>query len=166
MPLTFTELRIPLHVSLATFPHLNVNAVYSADSITLEVLNSLENITEGGRGQETAVSFCFRSVIQQPLINVITFGLIESNNDTTSMIGVEFYPNVTVPDIVIPQGFSGIFTECIDIVVVGDNVVEENEVIVYDVVSFSGREIVRFPGSSESLVINVLDDDGEIHTCD
>ena len=137
--------------------------MYSADSITtLEVLNSEENITEGDRGQETAVSFCFKAVIQQPLINVVTFGLIESLNDTTSMIGAEFYPNVTVPDVIIPIGFSGIFMQCIDIVVIGDNVVEENEVIVYSVVSFSGRDVVRFPGNANSLVINIQDDDGEI----
>ena len=137
--------------------------MYSADSITtLEVLNSEENITEGDRGQETAVSFCFRAVIQQPLINVVIFELIESNNDTTSTIGAEFYLNVTLPDVIIPLGFSGIFMQCIDIVVIGDDVVEENEVIVYGIVSFSGRDVVRFPGNVDSLVINIQDDDGEI----
>ena len=108
------------------------------------------------------MSLCFRAVIPQPLIYVAMFRLIESNNDTTSMIGVEFYPNVTVPDVIIPIGFSGIFMQCIDIVVIGDNVVEENEVIVYGIVSFSEQDVVRFPGNANSLVINIQDDDGEI----
>ena len=90
------------------------------------------------------------------------FRLIESNNDTTSTIGAEFYLNMTVPDVTIPIGFSGIFMQCIDIVVIGDNVVEENEVIVYGIVSFSEQDVVRFPGNADSLVINIQDDDGEI----
>ena len=90
------------------------------------------------------------------------FRLIESNNDTTSMIGAEFYLNMTVPDVIIPIGFSGIFMQCIDIVVIGDNMVEENEVIVYGIVSFSEQDVVRFPGNADSLVINIQDDDGEI----
>ena len=151
------HLDLPLILTVSPF------LMYSAgSSLTLEVLNSEKNIIEGARGQESAVSFCFRSEIPQPLMNIVTFGLIVSNNDTTSTIGVEFYPNVTVTDFIIPIGFSGIFMQCIDIVVVGDNMVEENEVIVYDIVSFSGRGIVRFPGNADSLVINVQDDDGEI----
>ena len=108
------------------------------------------------------MSFCFRSVIPQPLINVVMFRLIESNNDTTSMIGVEFYLNMTVPNVTIPIGFTGIFMQCIDIVIIGDNMVEENEVIVYGIVSFSEQDVVRFPGNADSLVINIQDNDGEI----
>lgn len=107
------------------------------------------------------MTFCFRSNIQEPVANDVVFGLFESN-DTTSRNGAEFFPNVTVPDVIIPLGFSGMFTQCIDIVIVNDNVVEETEVIVYNVEPFSERNVVRFPENSESLVISVQDDDGKI----
>jgi hypothetical protein len=129
-------------------------------SVTLDVLDSLVNITERNAGEDSVVSFCFRSSIAEPLTRNVVFGLLESN-ETTSTSGAEFYPNISVADVVIPLGFSGEFSQCIDIVIIGDNIVEEDEVITYDVMSLSGRDVVRFPQNSSSIVINVQDNDGE-----
>ena len=134
------------------------NVFCSAGTVILEVLNSQENVTEEDTWL-TDVFFCFRSIIPQPLTNNVTFRLSVSK-DTTSTDG-EFHFQVS-SDVIIPFGFSGVFLECLGIVVVGDTVVEKNEVIVYDIVPLSLRDVVHFPGASDSLVINVQDNDCEI----
>lgn len=130
-------------------------------SVTLEVLTSEVNITESDDGEEIVVRTCFRANLPQPLNREVIFGLIESNSSTSTR-GAEYYPNITIPDIIIPRGFRGEFRECIDIVVIGDNLVEDDEIIVYDVVSLSGRrDVVAYPQNMDSIVINVSDNDGE-----
>ena len=119
------------------------------------------NVTEGGRGQETAASVCFRAVLPRPLTRPAIFTLIDSNASTATS-GIEFYPNITIPDVVIPTNFSGEFLTCIDIVIVGDDVVEDAERVVYGVQPTVGQGTVVFPPNTDSIVINIWDDEGKL----
>ena len=105
------------------------------------------------------VSTCFQATVLQPLDREAIFGLFIANLTTTASSGYDFYPNISVPDVIIPIGFSGDFFGCIDIIIVGDDVAEDDELVVYDVRPFSENDRVLSP---ERVTIRIIDNDGKL----
>jgi hypothetical protein len=77
-------------------------------------------------------------------------------NSSTAYQGLDFIVE-HVPYIVIPVGFSGPFTECVNISITGDNIIEGDEVFEYSVTPVSDRDLVDVSGP---LRVNILDNDG------
>lgn len=66
-------------------------------------------------------------------------------------------------ELVIPP-FRGPFNQCINITIIGDDLVEDNEIIVLSVEPASEGGVVQFPKEDFTRVeVHIIDDDCKIH---
>jgi hypothetical protein len=129
--------------------------VFSADpSLSLMAQDPVINVTEPDDGMNVTVSSCFQANVTRTRRRAAVFALVILNT-STAYSGSDF--SEYTPYIVIPAGFSGLFTECVNISITGDNIIEEDEVIEYDVEPMSDRDTVSF---SDPLRVNIFDNDG------
>lgn len=90
--------------------------------------------------------------------------MITVSNISIAVLGVDFEPllaNITI--------FSDIaeeeYIQCVNISIVGDDEVEDDELIVLDVRALSEKDSVESVDDSSSLIVTVVDNDGKICTC-
>ncbi len=116
------------------------------------------NITELDTGETTIVTTCFTARLSQPTTREVRFPLILSNM-TTADGRMDFFM-LSPPDVVIPFNSSGNFQSCLDIVqIFGDDFVENDEVIVYEVLSSSSDRVLFPVNSPPFLRIVIAEDD-------
>lgn len=124
--------------------------------MTLRLESTRFNITEPDFGEFRSATVCFTASFSQPTTMNVTFHL-ELSNMSTASVGNDFVP---IPFIVIPSGSSGSFRSCIDFTVVGDNFVENDEIVQYDILPL-GSNRVEFPFNlPQFLAFNIIDNDG------
>ena len=125
------------------------------------VEQAIFNVTEADSGNSSLVTSCYNATIDQQLTEDIILVLSVSNT-TTASISTDIYPNLT-SYIIIPANFSGIFRTCINYTIIGDDVVEYDERVVFDLRTSSEHDLViKFPGNATNLVINIIDNDGKL----
>jgi hypothetical protein len=113
-------------------------------------------VNETDEDVNVTVATCFRTNVTQTRKRDAVFVLMLLN----SSVMHNFY--FQAPYIIIPTGFSGIFLECVNVTIVGDDIIEENEVIEYRLQPLSDRDLVMYPGSPvEPLRIFIVENDGE-----
>ena len=83
------------------------------------------------------------------------------NDTTTATLDYDFLLRRSYPDITITAGFYGNFSECADLVVIGDDVYEENETIVYTITPQAEQDSVEYESGMDSLAVTIIDDDGK-----
>ena len=129
--------------------------------LTLEVMNSAVTVTEPDAGQETVVTACLFANVTETRKTDAVFMLVTLNSSTAEE-GVDWYGNASGPYITIPAGFNGIFYQCIDAVVIGDNVIEEDEFFEIQLQTMTGRLTVVYSenGDHDALRVDILDNDG------
>lgn len=129
-------------------------------NVTLFVVNATANITEPNAGMNSSVvTLCFSAQVDQTLTGNVIFRLFENIYTTTASLSSDF--SLSSQLLTIPGGFVGTFTECINFLIIGDNDIEADEVIDYAVIPMSTADSVVYPDDSQSLVINILDNDGK-----
>ncbi len=106
------------------------------------------------------VRACFTAELDRPLFTRDAVFEFILSNLTTATFGVDFIPNTNNSFLTIPATFSGRFEECIEVFIIGDNDIETDEVVVYDLIPLSSLDTVLFPSGASSLVINILENDG------
>lgn len=81
------------------------------------------------------------------------------SNSTTASVGDFIF---SLNTLIVPSGFDGFYNSCMDLIITGDDLVEENEeVIEVDIRPIADRDNVQFPeGSLDMLILNILDNDG------
>ncbi len=102
---------------------------------------------------------CITAYVNQTLERDAVFNFEFSEARSTARLGNDF--SSTFPPITIPSGFVGNFRMCINTTILDDDVVENEERIVYNLVAVSDRDMVLFPMDSMYLIINIIDDDGK-----
>jgi hypothetical protein len=113
-------------------------------------------------GESDMVHVCFSSLLNQTLNRDAVFQLTPSNQTTASLETDFTLDNSS--NITLSAGSSGETTSCIQLTIIGDNLVENNEVIVYDVIAIDGMDHVKFPNDTKSLMVEVLDNEGQYIT--
>jgi hypothetical protein len=112
-------------------------------------------VTEPNDGTNVTVSSCFQANVTRPRRRAAMF-VLTFLNTSTAYQGLDFIVERALY-IAIPAGFSGVFTECVNISILGDNIIEGDEVIEYSVMPMSDRDLVDISGP---LRVNILDNDG------
>jgi hypothetical protein len=144
---------------LYTFRALIYGDCFPDPGLALMVQDPVINITEPDEMNVT-VSSCFRANTtrsrRKPAVFMLTF-----LNSSTAYQGLDFNVDHN-PNVAIPAGFLGLFMECVNISIIGDNIIEGDEVIEYSVEPISEGDSVD-PGP---LRVNILDNDGnDTHVC-
>ena len=135
--------------------------LFNADlPLTLVVLQYEMYVTELDSGYDSVVTVCFNATVSEQRRREAVFELV-LDNTTTATLDYDFFPNNTDLFITIPSGFYGNFSDCVDLVIVGDNLVEDDELVVYDLVPLSDKDYVMFPGGLDSISVTIIDNDGK-----
>ena len=129
--------------------------------VDLIVQSAEEYVLEPDCGEFATVYVCFSASVQEPLDSAAVFEFVASDL-TTATTNVDFVIQLSSPFLTIPSGFAGQYVECVHIVIIGDNEVEEDERIVFGLVPLSEQDRVTFPPEATELVINILNNDGKI----
>lgn len=124
---------------------------------TLVVPTASFNVTEPD-GETVNVTICFEAYVDQPRFRDAEFELVFS---TLSIASPNEYILATAPLVIIPATFTGFYRACADVTVFGDEIVEEDEVIIVDVRPLSFGDMVQFPNGSDSIRLYIIDDDGK-----
>lgn len=138
---------------------LHINACLSSlitDFAVLSVPGPL-TILEGDDGDTTVNRTCFAVTLNQPRSRDVVFVFTVSNMSTaTPGVDFEFPDNITIS-----PGFSmEEYMECLDLVVLGDDIVEDDELIVLYVRALAEQDVVESEDGSSSLRATIVDNDG------
>lgn len=137
---------MPLHCSILPL-----------DVAVLSIPASL-TIVEGDEGDRSTNHTCFTITLNQPRLRDVVFTITFNTMLSTASPGDDFYPlpeNITItPDFNEEKYF-------LYLVVIGDDLVEDDEDIVYDVMALAEQDSVESVDSSNSLRVTIMDDDGE-----
>ena len=121
---------------------------------------SVVYVTEPDEGDSVNATFCLEASVREPRLRNAYFLLTLNSSSTNATIYSDFAANFSGP-IVIPEGFAGSFNRCVIVMVLGDDVIETNEVIVLEVMPLSSRDFVEYINSDvDALTVNILDNDG------
>ena len=129
--------------------------------VMLFALEPAINVTEPDEGENnTLISSCFQANVTRMHRRdaVFQFVLLNSSTaylDSDYMIDHDY--------VIIPTGFIGLFTECVSIMIIGDNMIEENEVIEYNVLPTAERDSVTNYGGYDPLRVTIFDNDGKLN---
>ncbi len=132
---------------------------FSAVPVTLVVPEAEFFITEGDINVSMNVSVMVTSTLTQPQLRPILFELVLSDLTTASP---EEY-SLTNSFVIIPANTVGTFSTSITITLIGDNIIEANETIVYYLRPRTVGDMVNFtlPDGSNAITINIIDNDGK-----
>ena len=130
----------------------------TATNITIVADNTVFNVTEPDEGENTTVTTCFTTTIEEPLMNEAVFGFRESL-DSTASIGSDLI--ISPPFLTLPANMNGTFTRCITFEVIGDDTVEFDEEAVLEVTPVVGVTNVVFEQGADLVRISISEDDGK-----
>ena len=132
----------------------NLGYSFSADVAILTVPPPLV-VTEEDEGSVERMA-CFYVAVNRPRDREVVYQLVFSNMSTATY-GVDFevYPlNVTVPT----NFDEDVFMSCVRVTILGDDVVEEDEIIRYRTEPLYMQDRVN---GSDVLIVTILDEDGK-----
>ena len=120
--------------------------------MSVVAMDAEQSVTELDQGNSSLIPVCFTVGVTQPLDSDTVIQLVPSAV-STAILGLDFLLNTSF--IIVPANFSGEFITCVDVEIIGDNLVEGNERISYDLSS----------GVTDAFLINILDNDeiGTLH---
>ena len=120
------------------------------------------DITEPDEGQNVTVRVCFSAQVAVALGREALFGFL---NVSTSMEmaspDYDFVYGFSPHFLIIPANLTGTFQKCVNFIVLGDDMVEPDEVIARDIAPLNPLDRVEYPSGSNSLRIYIADNDGK-----
>ena len=103
------------------------------------------------------ITSCFQANMTEMRRRAVRFGFDLLHSSTTTQMS-DFFLYYSDSDFYIPVRFYGIFRVCVIATIVGDDVIEGDEVILYEVVPLSEGVSVE---PSAPFRIEILDNDGK-----
>lgn len=110
-------------------------------------------VAELDEGESSDATFCFETIVNLTRRMDARFDLLISNS-TTANITSDFSSNLST--LAISSGFEGFYNACTTLTILGDDVVEDDELIELEVRPQSERDTVLF----SELTIVIIDNDG------
>jgi len=116
-------------------------------------------VTEPDNGENTTVTFCLRALVNTTVnrLTMISFQLRFSPVLSTAEFGSDFFATFSTANITIPTNFSGEFLRCFNLTIIGDDVIESNEVITYNLSALSPLDLVNV----SQVTVHILNNDGK-----
>jgi hypothetical protein len=149
-------------VSLFQLRSILYNIYYDAgliltDFVVLSVPAGPLTIYEGDE-ENTVNQTCFTAFLNRPRFRDSIF-IITVSNMSTATPGSDFKPLQNIP---VPADFPGeVLEECVNITVIGDTIVEEDELILFAVTALSPLDMVTSSDGSNTLRATIVDNDGK-----
>lgn len=136
-----------------------------AYDVTLTLDTTLVNVTEPESGNTTSISLCYHAEINMPLTRDSFFDLTLLDL-TTATISRDFLLNTSNP-LTFVSGSSGNQSGCIDFIIIGNQEVEDAEVVMYEFRARHTFDRVLFPtnATTNSLTVNIFDNLGKLLSC-
>lgn len=127
--------------------------------MTLTVDQTIITVIEPDEGVNSTVTLCFTAQVDGVLTReaLFRFNLQGHYYPNRASLGIDFYPNISSENLTVPAGVSGFYQMCVDIIIIGDNVTESEERIMYDVYSFSPFDRTNVP----TITIYIIDNDSK-----
>lgn len=121
------------------------------------------NITELDEGENITVTVCFSAIVSEVLNRDAVFEFVDTSNESVAIASLysDFIYGFSPRLLTVPRNFTGLFQRCLDFIVLGDDLIEFDEVIALVVQPLNGIDSVVYPLNSESLRINIFDNDGQ-----
>ena len=134
--------------------------MYTDLGLTLIASAAVLTATEPDEGEASDATVCFETTVNLTRRMDAEFDLLLTNSTTANATN-DF--SSSRDNLTIPSGFEGFYNACITFTFLGDDVVENDELIEFEVQPQSEKDAVVFPEQSELLTINIIDNDG-IHS--
>lgn len=133
--------------------------LFFPDFAVLNVLGDPLRIYEGDIGDSDTNMTCFVVSLNQPRTRDVVFLFMVSNMSTATP-GVDF--ELSDANITITSEFADEeYYTCVYLTVIGDDDVEDDELIVIDIVPLSSLDRVELADGSNSIRATIVDNDGE-----
>ena len=145
-------------IKLSSF-YLFYRLMYIASGVRVTVNDPVINVTELDNGVNDEVSSCISTNITQTLERDVVFNLEFNEARSTAQLDNDF--SFTPSSVTIPSGSLGYITMCFNTTITGDDVVEDDERIVYNLVALYDLDTVFFPVDPMYLIVNIVDNDGK-----
>jgi hypothetical protein len=108
--------------------------------------------------EEIVNQACFTVFLNRPRFRDSVF-IITVSNMSTATPGSDFEP---LQNITVPADLPGeVFEECVNITVIGDTIVEDDELIVFALTALSPLDMVTSSDGSNTLRATIVDNDGK-----
>lgn len=127
--------------------------------VSLFIQDPEQRVVEGDFGDSSELISCLRANLSQPLNRDALFFLVQADSNT-AMNFIDF--EAAGLSIIVPGDFSGEFIACVSFLIIGDNLFEGNETILFEVLPQVAVDSVMFPGN---IRVDILDDDGMYCVC-
>ena len=108
------------------------------------------------------VRACYAASVPRTLNRDVSFQFELQSNMSTTSLGGDY--SILNDNLTIPYGFRGQYSGCINLVVFGDDIVEDDETIAYTLVPLSNLDSVQFLNNSNGYELTVRDTDGKNRT--
>lgn len=128
--------------------------------MVLVVENPVEYVSEPDSSEMALVSACFSAQLYEPLGRNASFEFGISNSSTAELF-TDYFPIIESDFVVIPAGFVGSFSFCVNITVFGNDVLDGDRFAIFTLTPLSPFDMVFFPNNGSYLVLNILDNDCE-----
>ena len=116
---------------------------------------AIDSIIKPNTGNSTTVRFCHEASVLRRLNRDVSFQFVLSNMSTASL-GEDFYiSSDTSVNLTIPYGFRGQYSSCIDLVIAGDDSIED-EIIAYTLEPLSTLDSVQLPNESDGYLMLII----------
>ena len=130
-------------------------------TLNVEVEN-MGIVLEGDNGEATDVEVCFTAQVEIPLGRDAYFIFNDSSRFNSAIEGRDYIAPINFTNIVISGNFSGNFSTCVIITVLGNDVFDGLRKIVVNVTTESPLDRVTYSNENRTtLVISINEDDGE-----
>lgn len=134
---------------------------YVGPNVSLTLV-SADDVLELDSGEFSIARACFTANFIEPLNRAASFYFIFSSLSTANL--ENDYYIASSPFITIPIFFTGNFTRCIEVEVIGDNIMEDDETVVIEFLIQAISDTVTFPGNSNLVVMQILNDNDVLGT--
>lgn len=124
--------------------------------MSLTVLNAEQSVVELDAEDSSSTIACFTASMSEPLNRDAIFDL-DFMPFSTARFGTDFLPNTTI--VLVPASITGEFTSCINFEIIGDDLFEGEETIVFEIFHRVSLDLVIFPGNLSFLSVNILDNE-------
>lgn len=130
--------------------------------VTLIIQDSIVNVMEPVLGESVTAAVCFTATLNTSINRDAIFDIFPSSPSNASL-NIDFFLNASNP-LTIRAGFNGMFMQCINFTVIGDNIFEGPEVASYEIRPRSLFDQVVFPPDVQLnlIMLNIMDNIGKL----
>jgi hypothetical protein len=128
-----------------------ISTILTSTDVVILFLSDV-NVTEPFQGENRTETVCFNVNLNLPRLRDAIF-TFNASNLSTATPGLDFYPTYLV--ITIPASFTNNTSYCVNLTILGDGLLEDDEVIVFNVAAIAEEDMVLPPNTP--FLVTIVD---------